>query len=105
MLYGPFPSPIRPTRVHHYFLSSSNLIPHSLTGDAVILLHVSPTNVLFGADWGSINTDEETVNHSDHKLEDDFDAFTASESADLAKDNDEADTVIKPVDEHKKVVV
>ncbi|KAF1896512.1 hypothetical protein Lal_00034210 [Lupinus albus] len=68
-------------------------------GDAVILLHVSPTNVLFGADWGSIdlsintdpNTDEETVNsvnHSDHnkrKLEDDFDAFTATKSADLAK--------------------
>ncbi|CAL0333793.1 unnamed protein product [Lupinus luteus] len=68
-------------------------------GDAVILLHVSPTNVLFGADWGSIdlsintdpNTDEETVNsvnHSDlskRKLEDDFDAFTATKSADLAK--------------------
>ncbi|OIV99145.1 hypothetical protein TanjilG_08189 [Lupinus angustifolius] len=68
-------------------------------GDAVILLHVSPTNVLFGADWGSIdlsintdpNTDEETVNsvnHSDlnkRKLEDDFDAFTVAKSADLAK--------------------
>ncbi|KAE9620750.1 putative universal stress protein A [Lupinus albus] len=68
-------------------------------GDAVILLHVSPTNVLFGADWGSIdlsintnpNTDEETVNsvnHSDlnkRKLEDDFDAFTATKLADLAK--------------------
>ncbi|XP_019453626.1 PREDICTED: universal stress protein PHOS32-like [Lupinus angustifolius] len=68
-------------------------------GDAVILLHVSPTNVLFGADWGSIdlsintdpNTDEETVNsvnHSDlskRKLEDDFDAFTATKSSDLAK--------------------
>ncbi|KAG2396771.1 Universal stress protein [Vigna angularis] len=69
-------------------------------GDAVILLHVSPTNVLFGADWGSIdlsintdpNSDEEAVNavnNNDHttkrKLEDDFDAFTASKAADLAK--------------------
>ncbi|XP_027354970.1 universal stress protein PHOS32-like isoform X1 [Abrus precatorius] len=76
-------------------------------GDAVILLHVSPTNVLFGADWGSIdlsintdpNSDEEAVNavnvnansnssndhNSKRKLEDDFDAFTASKSADLAK--------------------
>ncbi|KAJ7981670.1 Universal stress family protein [Quillaja saponaria] len=67
-------------------------------GDAVILLHVSPTSVLFGADWGSIdlsiNTDptseEEVVNNvsnNEHskKLEDDFDAFTASKSADIAK--------------------
>ncbi|XP_004509978.1 universal stress protein PHOS32 [Cicer arietinum] len=71
-------------------------------GDAVILLHVSPTNVLFGADWGSIdlsintdpNSEEETINvvstnnndnNSKTKLEDDFDAFTASKSADLAK--------------------
>ncbi|XP_061336698.1 universal stress protein PHOS32-like [Gastrolobium bilobum] len=71
-------------------------------GDAVILLHVSPTNVLFGADWGSIdlsintdpNSEEEAVtsvnvNNNDHnskrKLEDDFDAFTASKAADLAK--------------------
>ncbi|KAG4385688.1 hypothetical protein AAZX31_12G135500 [Glycine max] len=73
-------------------------------GDAVILLHVSPTNVLFGADWGSIdlsintdpNSDEDAVsavNSNDHanagnskrKLEDDFDAFTASKAADLAK--------------------
>lgn len=68
-------------------------------GDAVILLHVSPTNVLFGADWGSIdvsintdpNSEEEAVNNvnnndlSKRKLEDDFDAFTASKAADLAK--------------------
>lgn len=72
-------------------------------GDAVILLHVSPTNVLFGADWGSIdlsintdpNSEEEAINvvsannNNDHsskrKLEDDFDAFTATKAADLAK--------------------
>lgn len=68
-------------------------------GDAVILLHVSPTSVLFGADWGSIdlsintdpNSEEEAVHNvsnnepSKRKLENDFDAFTASKAADLAK--------------------
>ncbi|KAI4333757.1 hypothetical protein L6164_018525 [Bauhinia variegata] len=68
-------------------------------GDAVILLHVSPTSVLFGADWGSIdlsintdpNSEDDAVNnvnnneHSKRKLEVDFDAFTASKAADLAK--------------------
>ncbi|XP_022936444.1 universal stress protein PHOS32-like isoform X1 [Cucurbita moschata] len=75
-------------------------------GDAVILLHVSPTSVLFGADWGSIDITLDTAddNPDDHnsgnsvngqhlnrterskrKLEDDFDAFTASKAADLAK--------------------
>ncbi|KAE8651301.1 universal stress protein PHOS32 isoform X1 [Cucumis sativus] len=75
-------------------------------GDAVILLHVSPTSVLFGADWGSIDITLDTVgdnpdddgalnsengqqqNHTERskrKLEDDFDAFTASKAADLAK--------------------
>ncbi|XP_022139521.1 universal stress protein PHOS32-like [Momordica charantia] len=72
-------------------------------GDAVILLHVSPTSVLFGADWGSIditldaagdNPDDEDAANSENgnrterskrKLEDDFDAFTASKAADIAK--------------------
>lgn len=68
-------------------------------GDAVILLHVSPTTVLFGADWGSIdvsiNTDPNSEGNagsnvdnneqSKRKLEDDFDAFTVSKAADLAK--------------------
>ncbi|KAJ7948575.1 Universal stress family protein [Quillaja saponaria] len=65
-------------------------------GDAVILLHVSPTSVLFGADWGSIDlcintdptSDEEVVSNNEdskRKLEDDFDALTASKVADLAK--------------------
>ncbi|KAK7342639.1 hypothetical protein VNO80_25595 [Phaseolus coccineus] len=86
--------------VHHYIRP----------GDAVILLHVSPTNVLFGADWGSIdlsintdpNSDEEAVNavnNNDHtskrKLEDDFDAFTASKAADLAKPLREAQIPFK----------
>lgn len=75
-------------------------------GDAVILLHVSPTSVLFGADWGSIDMTLDTpaddsneeyaaisTNCQQHnrtdgpkrKLEDDFDAFTASKASDLAK--------------------
>jgi nucleotide-binding universal stress UspA family protein len=87
-------------------------------GDAVILLHVSPTNVLFGADWGSIdlsintdpNSEEEAINvvnttptttTTDNNnneistpkrklLEEDYDAFTATKSADLAKPLKEA---------------
>ncbi|RHN40985.1 putative universal stress protein A [Medicago truncatula] len=77
-------------------------------GDAVILLHVSPTNVLFGADWGSIdlsintdpNSEEEAINIATNnteisstpkrKLEEDYDAFTATKSADLAKPLKEA---------------
>lgn len=53
-------------------------------GDAVILLHVRPTSVLYGADWGSVDvavTDEE----SQQKLEDDFDSFTTSKANDLAQ--------------------
>ncbi|KAL6999427.1 Universal stress protein phos34 [Sarracenia purpurea var. burkii] len=62
--------------VHHY------LRP----GDAVILVHVRPTSVLYGADWGSADlsiadTDEE----SQKKLEDDFDTFTATKASDLAQ--------------------
>ncbi|CAI9087664.1 OLC1v1021793C1 [Oldenlandia corymbosa var. corymbosa] len=53
-------------------------------GDAVILLHVRPTSVLYGADWGSVDlsvTDEE----SQQKLEDDFDNFTTTKANDLAQ--------------------
>nr|GMC76602.1 universal stress protein PHOS34-like isoform X1 [Ipomoea batatas] len=63
--------------VHHY------LRP----GDAVILLHVRPTSVLYGADWGSVDlsivdTDNE---ESQQKLEDDFDTFTTTKATDLAQ--------------------
>ncbi|KAL4278377.1 hypothetical protein GQ457_03G023740 [Hibiscus cannabinus] len=56
-------------------------------GDAVILLHVSPTSVLFGADWGPLPHTPQSVEtpESQKQLEDDFDAFTASKVADLAK--------------------
>ncbi|KAG8080172.1 hypothetical protein GUJ93_ZPchr0007g4523 [Zizania palustris] len=62
-------------------------------GDAVILLHVRPTSVLYGADWGSVaNTNpseppsaEDDAEAAARKMEDDFDAFTASKADDLAK--------------------
>ncbi|MBA0752198.1 hypothetical protein Gogos_001056, partial [Gossypium gossypioides] len=61
-------------------------------GDTVILLHVSPTSVLFGADWGpppQTPQNPETP-QSQKQLEDNFDAFTASKAADLAKPLKEA---------------
>ncbi|GAB4831078.1 Universal stress protein phos32 [Ancistrocladus abbreviatus] len=57
-------------------------------GDAVILLHVAPTSVLYGADWGSIDLtvlSEETDEESQQKLEDDFNAFTITKANDLAQ--------------------
>ncbi|KAH1083879.1 hypothetical protein J1N35_023640 [Gossypium stocksii] len=61
-------------------------------GDAVILLHVSPTNVLYGADWGPLSQAEQSPRtpETQKQLEDDFDAFTASKAADLAKPLKEA---------------
>ncbi|CAA7394637.1 unnamed protein product [Spirodela intermedia] len=55
-------------------------------GDAVILLHVRPTSVLYGADWGSVDVSgggSEGI--SQQKLEEDFDAFTAGKAQDLAQ--------------------
>ncbi|KAK8542705.1 hypothetical protein V6N13_136739 [Hibiscus sabdariffa] len=61
-------------------------------GDAVVLLHVSPTSVLFGADWGPLpqSPQNQETPQSQQQLEDDFDAFTASKAADLAKPLKEA---------------
>ncbi|KAJ0974864.1 hypothetical protein J5N97_016829 [Dioscorea zingiberensis] len=64
-------------------------------GDAVILLHVRPTSILYGADWGaidlSVSTDSaaddggtDSSEESQRKLEDDFDAFTTTKAQDLA---------------------
>ncbi|XP_008230189.1 PREDICTED: universal stress protein A-like protein [Prunus mume] len=51
-------------------------------GDSVVLLHVRPTSVLYGADWGSVNpnlpNDAVSSSESRRKLEDDFDAFTTT---------------------------
>lgn len=58
-------------------------------GDSVVLLHVRPTSVLYGADWGSVSpnlpNDAVSSSESRQKLEDDFDAFTTTKAADLAQ--------------------
>ncbi|CAN6290451.1 unnamed protein product [Urochloa humidicola] len=64
-------------------------------GDAVILLHVRPTSLLYGADWGAVHVslpnpsaDAEAGGGNDeseaHRMEDDYDAFTAAKADDLA---------------------
>ncbi|XP_073128012.1 universal stress protein PHOS32-like [Henckelia pumila] len=57
------------------------------SGDAVILIHVRPTSVLYGADWGSIDVsiNEAEDGQSQQKLEEDFDAFTATKASLLAQ--------------------
>ncbi|XP_059660290.1 universal stress protein PHOS34-like [Cornus florida] len=57
-------------------------------GDVVILLHVRPTSILYGADWGAIDLSldtDTTTQESQQKLEDDFDAFTTTKANDLAQ--------------------
>lgn len=65
-------------------------------GDAVILLHVRPTSVLYGADWGAIDLSVDTTDeNSQQKLEDDFDNFTTSKANDLAQPLVEANIPFK----------
>lgn len=55
-------------------------------GDTVILLHVRPTSVLYGADWGSDASSASAASEeSRQKLEDDFDNFTSSRASELAR--------------------
>jgi nucleotide-binding universal stress UspA family protein len=60
-------------------------------GDAVVLLHVRPTSVLYGADWGSIPVsvadDAEAASEEERlkKREEDYDAFTSTKADDLAQ--------------------
>ncbi|KAK3125324.1 hypothetical protein QOZ80_7BG0603360 [Eleusine coracana subsp. coracana] len=66
-------------------------------GDAVILLHVRPTSVLYGADWGGADLSVPPLNPNPTadggddaeaaaiRMEDDFAAFTASKAEDLAR--------------------
>ncbi|XP_027170632.1 universal stress protein PHOS32-like [Coffea eugenioides] len=74
-------------------------------GDAVILLHVRPTSILYGADWGS-NTPTSTVTppsspfqaHAtshDQKLEEDFDNLTNSKATGLSQPLVEAQVPFK----------
>ncbi|ESQ54543.1 hypothetical protein EUTSA_v10026025mg [Eutrema salsugineum] len=67
-------------------------------GDAVVILHVSPTSVLFGADWGPLPlqtqppsvVDPVAPDQKPQPSQEDFDAFTSSKVADLAKPLKEA---------------
>ncbi|CAL9130196.1 unnamed protein product [Musa textilis] len=57
-------------------------------GDAVILLHVRSTSILYGADWGAIDLSvsaDPDAELSQQKLEEDFDAFTSTKAQDLAQ--------------------
>ncbi|KAJ4880435.1 Adenine nucleotide alpha hydrolases-like superfamily protein [Raphanus sativus] len=58
-------------------------------GDAVVILHVSPTSVLFGADWGPLPPQAEKPSQED------FDAFTASKVSYLARPLKEAGFPLK----------
>ncbi|KAL3627617.1 hypothetical protein CASFOL_028980 [Castilleja foliolosa] len=62
-------------------------------GDAVILLHVRPTSVLYGADWGAV--DPAGDEKSQQKLEDDFDNFTTTKASDLSQPLVEANIPFK----------
>ncbi|KAJ0250949.1 hypothetical protein HA466_0133610 [Hirschfeldia incana] len=57
-------------------------------GDAVVILHVSPTSVLFGADWGPLPLQAQPS-------QEDFDAFTAARISDLARPLKEAGLPLK----------
>ncbi|KAL0698302.1 hypothetical protein Bca4012_054424 [Brassica carinata] len=64
-------------------------------GDAVVILHVSPTSVLFGADWGPLPLQTQPPPGSNHQpqqqpSQEDFDAFTTSKVSDLARPLKEA---------------
>lgn len=60
-------------------------------GDAVILVHVRPTSVLYGADWGAIDLSiadhysENQTEQSQKNLEDDLDLFTSTKANELAQ--------------------
>ncbi|XP_038887403.1 universal stress protein PHOS32-like isoform X1 [Benincasa hispida] len=71
-------------------------------GDLVFFLHVRPTSVLYGADWGSVDlhqrnssSDEVSAEESQRKMEDDFDNFTTTKASDLAQPLVEANIPFK----------
>ncbi|KAF8090681.1 hypothetical protein N665_0469s0017 [Sinapis alba] len=68
------------------------------SGDAVVLLHVQPTSVLYGADWGAIDLSPQwdpENEESQKKLEDDFDIFTNKKASDVAQPLVEAEIPFK----------
>ncbi|KAL2467226.1 Adenine nucleotide alpha hydrolase-like superfamily protein [Abeliophyllum distichum] len=65
-------------------------------GDAVVLLHVRPTSVLYGADWGATDVSVDAADEkSQQELEDDFDNFTTTKANDLARPLVEANIPFK----------
>lgn len=71
-------------------------------GDTVILLHVRPTSVLYGADWGSVPSPTaatadggDASEESRQKMEDEFDNFTSTKATDLAQPLVESETPFK----------
>ncbi|XP_051135911.1 universal stress protein PHOS34-like [Andrographis paniculata] len=65
-------------------------------GDAVILLHVRPTSILYGADWGAVDASADTADEkSKQKMEDDFDNFTSTKANDVARPLVEANIPFK----------
>ncbi|KAM1513115.1 hypothetical protein ACFX1Z_024585 [Malus domestica] len=54
---------------------------------SVVPLHVRPTSVLYGADWGFIDPNDGISSSSklQQKLEDDFDTFTTIKAMDLVQ--------------------
>ncbi|KVH96623.1 universal stress protein PHOS34-like [Cynara cardunculus var. scolymus] len=54
-------------------------------GDSVILLHVRPTSVLYGADWGHATDATSHSVESQKKLEDDYDKFTNTKTTNLSQ--------------------
>eukprot|EP00245_Coleochaete_scutata_P005952 TRINITY_DN19_c0_g1_i1.p1 TRINITY_DN19_c0_g1~~TRINITY_DN19_c0_g1_i1.p1 ORF type:complete len:176 (-),score=31.34 TRINITY_DN19_c0_g1_i1:657-1184(-) len=53
--------------------------------DQVTVLHVRPTSVLYGADWGSTDVAAAADKEAAKKCEDEFDAFTIKKTAELAQ--------------------
>ncbi|KAF0890144.1 hypothetical protein E2562_038247 [Oryza meyeriana var. granulata] len=91
-----------PDLVHCFYQDGSRIGRHLRPGEAVVLLHVGPTSVLYGADWGSIPVSIDDENAPDaqqanavakrdepeeakKKREEDFDAFTSTKAHDLAQ--------------------
>ncbi|CAH1419668.1 unnamed protein product [Lactuca virosa] len=64
-------------------------------GDAVILLHIQLTSVLYGADWGHAMDAENASKETRQKLEDDFDNFTTAKANVLSQPLVEANIPFK----------
>ncbi|KAL5562464.1 hypothetical protein UlMin_032211 [Ulmus minor] len=56
----------------------------------IVLLHISPISILYGADWGATNFFTANDEESQMKVEENFDAFTTAKLNDLAQLPDKA---------------